>query len=321
LINIWDVTGLRGFKSPSSSSNPLPLTSTVVTRTLGSTAPLFWAESDVSNLTHDVSLLDTSTVLVGKGCWSIFISFSSLVAVPNSSLHYSIVDWICCLKILQSLVSCEVALCDLQYLVLFSSFADDMVWNWESLICPWWSNRSNILSALVMSKPNQFLNSSDWPTGLDSRSHVMHISPSRLAGDHRKLVQLIAYLPSSNYSTCFWLLWIFERIQPLFHHSFAWALSWETWVPMGPHRPGSRRSLSSGPNLSEASGLASGPRDLIHKLGNLGRSRTTSSRLRKICRACGASLSLRSWCSTASRSEDREILFVITEGWRTEAAN
>jgi hypothetical protein len=26
----------------------------------------------------------------------------------------------------------------------------------------------------------------------------------------------------------------------------------ETWVPMGPHRPGSRRSLSSGPNLPES---------------------------------------------------------------------
>jgi hypothetical protein len=26
---------------------------------------------------------------------------------------------------------------------------------------------------------------------------------------------------------------------------------WETWVPMGPYRPGSWRSLSSGPNLSE----------------------------------------------------------------------
>jgi hypothetical protein len=27
---------------------------------------------------------------------------------------------------------------------------------------------------------------------------------------------------------------------------------WETWVPMGPHRPGSPRSLSSGPDLPEA---------------------------------------------------------------------
>jgi hypothetical protein len=36
-----------------------------------------------------VSLLDTSTVLVGKGCWSIFISFSALVGVSNLSLPCS----------------------------------------------------------------------------------------------------------------------------------------------------------------------------------------------------------------------------------------
>jgi hypothetical protein len=28
--------------------------------------------------------------------------------------------------------------------------------------------------------------------------------------------------------------------------------AWETWVPTGPHRPGSQRYLSSGPNLPEA---------------------------------------------------------------------
>jgi hypothetical protein len=27
--------------------------------------------------------------------------------------------------------------------------------------------------------------------------------------------------------------------------------TWETWVPMGPHRPGPWRSLSSGPDMSE----------------------------------------------------------------------
>jgi hypothetical protein len=52
-------------------------------------------------LTRDVSLLDTSTVLVGKGCWSIFIGFSALVGVSNLSLPCSIADWIYCPKILQ----------------------------------------------------------------------------------------------------------------------------------------------------------------------------------------------------------------------------
>jgi hypothetical protein len=28
--------------------------------------------------------------------------------------------------------------------------------------------------------------------------------------------------------------------------------AWETWIPMGPHRPGSQRSLPSGPDLPEA---------------------------------------------------------------------
>jgi hypothetical protein len=74
----------------------------------------------------------------------------------------------------------------------------------------------------------------------------------------------------------------------------------------GPHRPWSRRSLSSGPNLPEAPPTCKwayrpypqsrGPRktsdDLIWTPEDL-------SGL---------------WCGAASRSKDRGILFVITEG-------
>jgi hypothetical protein len=59
---------------------------------------------------------------------------------------------------------------------------------------------------------------------------------------------------------------------------------------------------------------ANRPGDLIHNPDDLGRPQATSSRLRKTCRACGASFSPRSRCDTASRSEDRRILSVITEG-------
>jgi hypothetical protein len=59
---------------------------------------------------------------------------------------------------------------------------------------------------------------------------------------------------------------------------------------------------------------ASGPRDLIHNLDDLGRPQTTLSRLRKTCRACGASFSLDRGGGAASRSEDPVILSVITEG-------
>jgi hypothetical protein len=59
---------------------------------------------------------------------------------------------------------------------------------------------------------------------------------------------------------------------------------------------------------------ASGPRDLIHNPGDLGRPQTTLSRLRKTCQACGASLSLDRGDDTASRSVDRGIHSVITEG-------
>jgi hypothetical protein len=55
-------------------------------------------------------------------------------------------------------------------------------------------------------------------------------------------------------------------------------------------------------------------RDLIHNPDDLGRPRTTSSRLGKTCRACGASFSPRSRCGAASRYEDRGSLSVIIEG-------
>jgi hypothetical protein len=58
---------------------------------------------------------------------------------------------------------------------------------------------------------------------------------------------------------------------------------------------------------------ASGPGDLIHNPSDLGIPQMTSSRLRKTCRACGASFSPRSRCG-ATRSEDRGILSVIMEG-------
>jgi hypothetical protein len=56
------------------------------------------------------------------------------------------------------------------------------------------------------------------------------------------------------------------------------------------------------------------PGDLVLNPDDLGRPQTTSSRLRKTCRACCTSFSHRSWCGTTSRSEDRGILSVITEG-------
>jgi hypothetical protein len=58
----------------------------------------------------------------------------------------------------------------------------------------------------------------------------------------------------------------------------------------------------------------SGPRDLIHRTGDLGRSRTTLSRSRATCQACGAILSLDHGSGAASRPEDRGIFSVITEG-------
>jgi hypothetical protein len=80
------------------------------------------------------------------------------------------------------------------------------------------------------------------------------------------------------------------------------------WVPtdQGPGGP-----CQVDPTCQKPRRPASGPRDLIHNPDDLGRSRTTSSRLRKTCRACGASFSPRWRCGTTSRSEDRRILSII----------
>jgi hypothetical protein len=68
------------------------------------------------------------------------------------------------------------------------------------------------------------------------------------------------------------------------------------------------------PTYQKPSRPVSGPRDLIHNPGDLGRSWTTLSRLRKTCRACGASFSLDYGGGAASRSKDHVILSVIMEG-------
>jgi hypothetical protein len=58
----------------------------------------------------------------------------------------------------------------------------------------------------------------------------------------------------------------------------------------------------------------SGTKDLIHGPGDLERPRTTLSRSRATCYACGASLSFDHGGGGASRPDDRGILFVIAEG-------
>jgi hypothetical protein len=67
------------------------------------------------------------------------------------------------------------------------------------------------------------------------------------------------------------------------------------WVPtdQGPRGP-----CLVDPTCQKPRRPASGPGDLIHNPGDLGRPRTTSSRLRKTCQACDASFSARSrwWC-------------------------
>jgi hypothetical protein len=84
-----------------------------------------------------------------------------------------------------------------------------------------------------------------------------------------------------------------------------------TWVPtdQGPGGP-----CQVDPTCQKPRRPASGPRDLIHNPDDLGRPRTTSSRLQKTCRACGASFSPRSQCGAASRSEDHGFPSVIMEG-------
>jgi hypothetical protein len=59
---------------------------------------------------------------------------------------------------------------------------------------------------------------------------------------------------------------------------------------------------------------ASGPRDLIHNPGDLGRPRTTLSILQTTYQACGASLSLDHGGDAVSRPDDYGVLSIITEG-------
>jgi hypothetical protein len=163
--NIWDVTDRHWGLRSSLFQRPFPLTSTAVACILGSIVHLFQVDWNVSNLVCNAFIPDTLTILVGKWCWSIFIDFSALVGTTNLSHPYSITDWIYCLNILQSLVSCDVTLCNLQHLIFISSSADDIEWLWESLIYPCCSSRSNILSALVTSRPSLwfFFVERTWP--------------------------------------------------------------------------------------------------------------------------------------------------------------
>jgi hypothetical protein len=92
--------------------------------------------------------------------------------------------------------------------------------------------------------------------------------------------------------------------QGLERHGYPWVLTDQ----------GSRGPCQVDPTYQKPHRPASGPGDLVHNPGDLGRPRATSSRLRKTCRACGASFSPRSQCATANRSKDRGILSVITEG-------
>jgi hypothetical protein len=82
------------------------------------------------------------------------------------------------------------------------------------------------------------------------------------------------------------------------------------WVPtQGPRGPCQVDSTCQKPCRH-----VSGPKDLIRNPGDLGKPWTTLSRLRKTCRACGASFSLDHDGGAASSSEDRRILSIITEG-------
>jgi hypothetical protein len=90
--------------------------------------------------------------------------------------------------------------------------------------------------------------------------------------------------------------------------------SCETWVPMGLTDQGPRGPCQVDPTCQKPCRPASGPGDLIHNPGDLGRPRTTLSRSQMTYQACGASLSLDHSGGTANRPVDREILSVITEG-------
>src|SRR5688572_25988305 len=134
-------------------------------------------------------------MLVGKGCWSIFIGLASFVGNSNLSLPCSMADCICCRKILHSFVSWEVALCHLQYFIFFSCSADGIVWYGESLICPSWRRRSKILSAFDVSNPN--ISGSFLPNGYD-------IGFFPLTHSARPISVSSSVSTSSKYATFFW---------------------------------------------------------------------------------------------------------------------
>ena len=118
---------------------------------LGSIAPDFLADDDIRILAWEGPLsLATSTILVANGCWSIFIVF---LGVSNFSFRCSKAIWIYCWKTLHSFVSCDVALCHLQYFICLSSSSDGILWYDFNLINPSDNYKSKILSALVMSNP------------------------------------------------------------------------------------------------------------------------------------------------------------------------
>jgi hypothetical protein len=87
--------------------------------------------------------------------------------------------------------------------------------------------------------------------------------------------------------------------------------NWDTWVPMGPHDQGPGGPCQVDPTCQKPHRPASGPRDLIHNPGDLGRPDPDSGRpiglvmqASPLDRGGGAS----------SRSEDRGSPSVITEG-------
>jgi hypothetical protein len=90
------------------------------------------------------------------------------------------------------------------------------------------------------------------------------------------------------------------------------------WVP---NDQGPRGPCQVDSNRQKPYRPASGPRDLIHAPGDLGRSRTTLSRSWATCQVCGGSLSLDHGGGAASRPKDREILFVIMGGDHPKICN
>jgi hypothetical protein len=88
----------------------------------------------------------------------------------------------------------------------------------------------------------------------------------------------------------------------------------ETWVPMGPHRPGSRRSLSSGPDLPEAQLTCKWVRRPYPQSRQPWKTSDDLIQTPEDLPGLWRKLLPRSRCGAASRSEDRGILSVITEG-------